>query len=113
MENCKYCSKWNGQRLELKKIRSNLNGVASGDESIMHEGFAVQIKDHAFTLVKQEDDPGYKEYVKQNPGHIEICSEQLGRVLSPNLPNINFVLEITINYCPYCGRELGVIPKEK
>ena len=112
MKKCKYCSEWNAQLLDKRNIRSNLNGIAPGDEAIMHEGFSVKIKDHAFTLAKQEEDPGYIKYIKQNPGHIEICSEELGKILSPNLPNIPFALEIMISHCPYCGRKLGIIPKE-
>ncbi len=117
---CKYCiakcfnDAWAVQPvLNSQRSSSNLNSTLPIDDLKRHDGFTVKIKDHGFGLNVNEETPEYIEYVNKYPATLEICSEEIGKKLFPSFSNCPLIIEIIINYCPICGRKLGVIPMDK
>lgn len=94
--------------LDSKYINSNINGTLPISDERRHEGFLVKIKDYGHLIDESEKDIGYVEYIQKNPGSLEIRSEQAGKKLFPLFQNNPLIIEISINYCPICGRKLGI-----
>lgn len=118
-QGCIYCNAnnfndaWSSQpEIDPKRTSSNLNGTLPINNSKRHEGFNVKIKDYGHLINLKEKNLGYIEHVKENPGSLEIRSESIGEKLFPAFSSCPLIIEIVINYCPICGRKLGITPKD-
>ncbi len=116
---CIYCSTkkddiaWLSQpELSSNCINSNLNGTLPIDDNKRHEGISVKIKDYGHLIDINENDSGYIKNVQKNPGSLEIRSKYIGNKLFPTFQNCPLIIEISINYCPICGRKLGVTSRD-
>lgn len=98
--------------LSLNRINSNINGTLPINDNRRHEGFSVKIKDYGQLIDADEKDFGYIKHVQENPGSLEIRSEDVGKILFPTFLNHPLIVEISINYCPICGRKLGITPMD-
>lgn len=114
-QKCAFCISQKGDTawlshpvLNSNRINSNMNGTFPIDDKRRHEGFSVKIKDYGQLIDENEKDLGYIKHVQENPGSLEICSEQVGKKLFPTFQNHPLIIEISINYCPICGRKLGI-----
>lgn len=118
MENnkgCKYCmvygknDAWMSQPiLETNKIESNIYGNLSSDDVNRHKGITVKIKDYGHCINLEKDNPKYIQHILNNPAALEIRSEYIGKKLFPVFDDYPMIIEIGINYCPNCGRKLGI-----
>lgn len=118
-QGCIYCiatdfnDAWLSQpEIDPKRNSSNLNGTLPIDDPKRHEGVSVKIKDYGHLINVTEEDPGFIEHVNEHPGSLEIRSDVIGKKLFPEFNNCPLIIEIEINYCPICGRKLGIIPRE-
>lgn len=116
---CIYCTTQNGDiawlshpELNLSQISSNLNGTLPLDDTKRHEGFSAKIKNYGQLIDTGEKDIGYIQHVQKNPGCLEIRSENAGKMLFPTFQNCPLIIEVSINYCPICGRKLGITPMD-
>lgn len=99
--------------LSSSRVNSNLNGTRPIDDNKRHEGFSVNFKDYNGHLIDvDEDDFGYIEHARENSGSLEIRSEDIGKKLFPAFQDHPLIVEISIEYCPICGRELGITPTD-
>ena len=115
---CKYCipngsnDAWLSQpQIDSNRLNSNMNGTLPPDDPKRHIGFSAKIEDYGYNLDKNKEDPKYLEHVQKNPGAIVINSDVLGKKIFPSYPQQNnnpVIMEIGINYCPFCGRKLGI-----
>lgn len=112
---CIYCNAnsfndaWSSQpEVDPKRNTSNLNGNLTIDDPKKHEGFTVKIKDYKHLICSDNENLGYIQHIQENPGVLEIRSEVIGKKLFPAFPNCPLIIEIAINYCPICGRKLGI-----
>ena len=113
-QECIYCTRkggfaWLSQpELNSSRISSNLNGTLPIDDIQRHKGLSVKIKDYGQLIDTTEKDIGYIQHIQENPGSLEIRSEAIGEKVFPQFQNHPLIIEITINYCPICGRKLGI-----
>ena len=105
-ETCKYCCRtgtsgdaWKSQPI-LKSQSVHFN---------YHEEFTAKIKDYG-QLIGDGDDLGFINYVKKHPASLEIQSVIAGKKLFYPLSDIPLTIDIEIEYCPKCGRKLGITP---
>lgn len=114
---CEYCiakesnNAWKNQPIISKNlISSNINGTFSVDRAERHEGIIARIKDYGDYLPANVDQ-GYLNHVKHHPAALEIQSDKLGEKVFHSI-SVNdifpVIIEIEIQYCPFCGRRLGV-----
>lgn len=116
---CIYCSAikediaWLSQpELSSSCINSNLNGTLPIGDNKRHEGISAKIKDYGHLIGTDENDSGYMKYIQENPGSLEIRSEYIGDKLFPTFQKCPLIIEISIHYCPICGRKLGINSKD-
>lgn len=116
---CIYCTTQNGDNawlshlaLNSSRISSNLNGTLPINDTKRQEGFSVKVKDYGQLIDVDEKDIGYIQYIQENPGCLEIRSENAGKKLFPTFHNCPLIIEVSINYCPVCGRKLGITPMD-
>lgn len=119
---CKYCGSYDAagaeeSKLEQERIVSNINGTIPRNSPYFykaHEGFFAKIIDNGSDL-DMIDSTEYKKYIewaKENPGLMWIQSEAAGKKLFFPNTDCPLIIEIKINYCPICGRKLGVKPTD-
>lgn len=112
---CPYCNyiavdgEWTAQKkIECERIASNLYGVIPMDNPERHKGFIAFIRNFGRTINHVNEDLGYVKYVKKHPGRIEICSSDIGNKIFP-VNDMPLIIEVEINYCPFCGQKLGIM----
>lgn len=113
---CIYCHNkefnkaWTTQpTIKSELISSNLYG-SNLSNSLLHKGISVKIKDFTSLISSSESDINYIKHIEENPGIIEIHSNIIGeKIFSPfNSNSEPLIIEMKINYCPYCGRKFNI-----
>lgn len=104
---CKYCEK---QVIKKSNVISNIDGSDNGliDPPPM---FECQINELLKNDFEQNKD--YEDYFIEHPASMIVESpKRLNKLMNPDDVESSIYIKIDILYCPFCGRKLGISPKD-
>ena len=104
---CKYCEK---QVIKKSNVISNIDGSDNGliDPPPM---FECQINELLKSDFEQNKD--YEDYFIEHPASMIVESpKRLNKLMNPDDVESSIYIKIDILYCPFCGRKLGISPKD-
>ena len=104
---CKYCEK---QVIKKSNVISNIDG---SDNRLIGPPPMFECQINEFLKSDFEKNKDCEDYFIEHPASMIVESpKRLNKLMNPDDVESSIYIKIDILYCPFCGRKLGISPKD-
>ena len=104
---CKYCEK---QVIKKSNVISNIDG---SDNRLIDPPPMFECQINEFLKSDFEKNKDCEDYFIEHPASMIVESpKRLNKLMNPDDVESSIYIKIDILYCPFCGRKLGISPKD-